>query len=211
MAWECTAKANPCAGVDIKVDLIWLVEEMKTDPPWAPLSRNLILVHVGSAAYIYFVKRRRRALRVDKRWTEDTSKSFFLSWKREGRKDGKWRYCICVQKRSVVVVGWEGVVTVRVRYARLLSPWYIMRSNVVMISRLPGHPYVKYARAHENSCVCVCMHVGVWVCACYTKQKLHEGWLCRQRYIILSCIRRRRRRWRRRWWWRWCSKRSSSS
>jgi len=66
-------------------------------------------------------------------------------------------------------------------------------------------------RTSVCACVCVCMYVGVWVCACYTKQKLHEGWLCRQKYIILSCIRRRRRWRRQRWWWRWCSKRSSSS
>lgn len=55
MARQCTAKVKPCVGVDIKVDLIWLVEEMKTDPPRAPLSRNFISVHVGSAAYIYIL------------------------------------------------------------------------------------------------------------------------------------------------------------
>lgn len=61
---------------------------------------------------------------------------------------------ICIQKRW-----FDGVVTVRARHARLRSPWYIMRSNMVMISRLPGHPHVKYARARV--CVCVCGFVRV--------------------------------------------------
>lgn len=55
MARECTVKAKPCVGMDIKVDLIWMDEEMKNDPPRAPLSRNLVSVHVGRTAYIYIL------------------------------------------------------------------------------------------------------------------------------------------------------------
>lgn len=51
------------------------------------------------------------------------------------------------------------------RYTRVYSiPWYIMRSNVVMISRLPGSPPPGIPACRPRICVGVCVSV------CYTKQ-----------------------------------------
>jgi len=140
--------------LDIRVDMFWPVTKTETNLPRALLIRSLISV---PAVYMYFIMRWRQAIqRVDRRRTHQ--RVFFPSCKRHRWKDRKWKHYICIQIRSV-----DGGGDSQGTDARSRLPWYIMRSNVVMISRLPGYPHVKVRTRTRRVSVCVLVYVDVGV------------------------------------------------